>query len=126
MTVHSGSQLTLSLEPGLADRHDCLLDCIRQVVYSNRKPIKTIAADMDMSSSDLSRKLSSNPDDTRRFSVEDLERLVVATGDVTPILYLAEKYLASRESKQRAAAEQLCQLLPDIMALIKTVREGSE
>ena len=102
---------------------EALLDCIRQTVYSNRNPINTIAADMDLSQSDLSRKLSSNPDDTRRFSVDDLERLIDATGDVTPVLYLAEKYLASRESKQRAAAEQLCKMLPDIMALIKTVRD---
>ena len=123
MTVPASSQLTLSFEPGLADRHASLLDCIRQTVYSNRNPIKTIAADMDLSQSDLSRKLSSNPDDTRRFSVDDLERLIDATGDVTPVLYLAEKYLASRESKQRAAAEQLCKMLPDIMALIKTVRD---
>ena len=123
MTVPASSQLTLSFEPGLADRHASLLDCIRQTVYSNRNPLKTIAADMDMSSSDLSRKLSNNPDDIRRFSVEDLERLIEATGDVTPVLYLAEKYLASRESKQRAAAEQLCKMLPDIMALIKTVRD---
>jgi hypothetical protein len=125
MTAHSGSQLTLSFEPGLADRHASLLDCVRQVVYAHRNPLKTIAADMDLSQSDLSRKLSGNPDDTRRFSVEDLERLIEATGDVTPVLYLAEKYLASRESKQRAAAEQLCRMLPDIMALIKTLREGA-
>lgn len=123
MTVPASSQLTLSFEPGLADRHASLLDCIRQTVYSHRNPIKTIAADMDLSQSDLSRKLSSNPEDTRRFSVDDLERLIEATGDVTPVLYLAEKYLASRESKQRAAAEQLCKMLPDIMALIKTVRD---
>lgn len=119
--VHSTSQLTLDFEPGLADRHESLLACIRQCAYSHRNPLKTIAADMDQSQSDLSRKLSSNHDDPRRFSVDDLEKFVKATGDVTPILYLVEKYLADSETKQRAAQLQLAAMLPDVLALIKAV-----
>lgn len=126
-SVHSGSQLTLDFEPGLVERHDSLLACIRQAVYTHRNPLKTIAADMDVSQSDLSRKLAGNPDDPRRFSVEDLEKFIVATGDVTPILYLVEKYLADEEAKQRAAHQRLAKMLPDVLALIKTVSaRGSE
>ena len=121
MTVLASSQLTLDFEPGLADRHSTLLDCVRQVAYTHRNPLKTLAADMDQSQSELSRKLSGNPDDPRRFSVEDLERFIVATGDVTPVLYLVEKYLADEETKQRAASVQLAKMLPDVLALIKSV-----
>lgn len=120
-SVHSTSQLTLDFEPGLVERHQTLLACVRQAVYTHRNPLKTIAADMDMSQSDLSRKLSGNPDDPRRFSIEDLERFITATGDVTPVLYLVEKYLADEEAKQRAAHQQLAKMLPDVLALIKTV-----
>lgn len=119
--VHSTSQLTLDFEPGLAERHDSLLACIRQCAYTHRNPLKTLAADMDQSQSDLSRKLASNTDDPRRFSVEDLERFIRATGDTTPILYLVEKYMADEEAKQKAANQQLAKMLPDVLALIKTV-----
>lgn len=126
MTVRSGSQLTLDFEPGLAERHDTLLACVRQCAYTHRNPLKTIAADMDMSQSDLSRKLSGNPDDPRRFSVDDLERFVSQTGDVTPILYLVEKFLTDEDTKQRAAHQRLAKMLPDVLALIKTVSEGAK
>jgi len=124
MTVRSGSQLTLDFEPGLAERHETLLDCVRQCAYTHRNPLKTIAADMDMSQSELSRKLSGNPDDPRRFSVDDLERFVTETGDVKPILYLVEKFLTDEDAKQRAAHQRLAQMLPDVLALIKTVSQG--
>ena len=124
MAVVSTSQLTLDFEPGLADRHSSLLECIRQCAYTHRNPLKTIAADMDISQSDLSRKLSGNPEDPRRFTVEDLEKFVSASGDVTPILYLVEKYLADEEAKQRAASQQLAKMLPDVLALIKQVSGG--
>ena len=119
--VHSTSQLTLDFEPGLAERHDSLLACIRQCAYTHRNPLKTIAADMDQSQSDLSRKLAGNPDDPRRFSVEDLERFIRATGDTTPIIYLVEKFMADEEAKQKAANQQLAKMLPDVLALIRTV-----
>ena len=124
--VVASSQLTLDFEPGLAERHESLLACLRQCAYTHRNPLKTLAADMDMSQSDLSRKLSGNPEDPRRFTVDDLERFVTASGDVTPILYLVEKYLADEETKQRAANQQLAKMLPDVLALIKTVSGGNK
>lgn len=89
MTVVPSSQLTLNFEPGLSERHASLADCIRQCVYASRNPLKMIAADMDLSQSELSRKLSENPNDPRRFNIDDLEKYMDATGDVTPIQYLA-------------------------------------
>ena len=125
MSVVAQSQLTLDFEPGLAERHETLLACIRQCAYTSLNPLKTIAADMDMSQSELSRKLSGNPDDPRRFSVDDMETFVTKTKDITPILYLVEKYLADEETKQRAANQQLAKMLPEVLALIKTVTAGA-
>lgn len=119
--VLSTKQLTLDFEPGLAERHDSLLSCVRQCAYTSRNPLKTIAADMDQSQSELSRKLSGNPEDPRRLSVDDFERFLAATGDMTPVLYLVEKYLADAEAKQRAANQELAKMLPHVLALIKTV-----
>jgi len=116
---HSTTQLQLDFTPGLTERHASVLECVRACVYSNAKPLKTIAMDMDMSQSDLSRKLANNPDDPRRFTVGDLENYVQVTGDTTPILYLAQKYCADTETKQREALAALANMAPQIQALLK-------
>lgn len=113
------NQMTLDFEAGLIERFPSLLDCVRHGAYTNRNPLKTIAADMDMSQSDLSRKLAGNPEDPRRFSVEDMERYIEKTGDVTPIYYLVEKYLQDEEFRQRRAMNELVRKMPDIMALMQ-------
>lgn len=112
-------QLQLDFTPGLTERHVSALECVRACVYGNPKPMKSIAMDMDMSQSDLSRKLANNPDDSRRFTLADLESYVQATGDTTPILYLAQKYCADAEMKQREALAALANMAPQIQALLK-------
>jgi hypothetical protein len=75
--------------------------------------------DMDMSPSDLSRKLADNPNDPRRFTVGDLEAYIKATGDTKPILYLAQKFCVDSEFKRREALSALAQMAPQIQALLK-------
>jgi hypothetical protein len=119
MTVLASSQMTLDFEPGLTERFSSLLDCIRNGVYTNRKPLKTVAADMDMSQSELSRKLAENPDDVRKLSVEDFETYIEKTGDITPIYYLVEKFLQDEDMRKKRALGELVRKLPDIMALFQ-------
>ena len=122
MTLNSPTQLTIDFTPGLTERHACLLDCIRQGAYSHRNPLKTIAADMDMSQSELSRKLANNPDDPRRLSVGDLEKYIEATNDTTPIYWLIEKYLQDDTAKQKQAMAALAKAMPDLLALFKAAQ----
>lgn len=120
-TAPQTAQLTLDFEPGALERYPTAMDCLRASVYGARVPLKTIAADMDVSVSTLSRKLSQDPDDPRRFSVDDLERYVRATGDTAVIEYLAAKYLQSDEQRQAqtiaAASRLLAELAPVMKAL---------
>lgn len=118
--MNTVSQLNLDFDASLIERHKTCLDCVRQAAYTYRNPLKTIAADMDLSESELSRKLAQNPNDTRHFTIADLERFVVATGDTTPILWLVAKYLANQQILKQAAMQRLLQELPDMMDLIKT------
>ena len=74
---------------------------------------------MDMSQSDLSRKLFNNPEDPRRFSVGDLESYVKTTGDIKPILYLAQKYCVDTDTKRRAIDAEMDALLPQIALYLK-------
>lgn len=117
--VAASTQLTLDFRPGLTERFETVLDCVKSSVYSSEKPLKTIAANMDMSPSDLSRKLAGNPDDPRRFSVSDLEKYIEITGDTTPILYLAQKYCVDVGEKRKAALTALANMAPQIEALLK-------
>lgn len=117
--VISSSQLTLDFLPGLTERYPSALDCLRASAYSSNKPLKAIAADMDISQSDLSRKLANNPDDPRRFTVQDLEAFIVATGDTTVVRYFAQKYLADPDIARREALAELARLAPQLQALVK-------
>jgi hypothetical protein len=121
----SSTQLTLDFEPGLTEKHPHLLDCVRAAAYTHRNPLKTIAGDMDMSQSDLSRKLAGNPDDPRRFSLDDLERFIDATGDVTPIYWLVGKYLQDEKVKQDRALQELAKQMPNILALIAAATKAA-
>lgn len=113
------AQLSLDFDPGLTERYPTAMDCVRASAYSNRKPLKTLAADMDMSQSELSRKLAENPSDTRHFTVWDLERYVVASGDLTPVYWFVEKFLQGDADRQQRALAELARRLPDIAALVK-------
>ena len=118
MPVVANNQMTLDFAPGLTERFPGLLDVVRSGAYTHRNPLKTIAADMDMSASTLSRKLGGDPDDPRKLSVEDLQKYIEATDDLLPIYWLIEKYLQNEEDKQNRALRTLAQQLPDVLALI--------
>jgi AraC-like DNA-binding protein len=111
--------MSIDFDPGLAERHQSALDCVRECAYTHKHPLKTLAADMDMSQSELSRKLAHNPDDPRRFTLDDLEKFLTATGDMTPIYYLVEKFLEDADLRQRRALSELANLAPQLAALIK-------
>lgn len=112
-------QLTLTFEPGLAERNRSLKAHVRERVYANPKPLKSLAADMDLSESELSRKLGDNPNDTRNLTVDDLESYIAKSGDHSPIYYLIEKFAVSTEAKQAYAAAEFAKALPQILALAR-------
>jgi hypothetical protein len=116
------SQLTLNFEPTLPEKYRTLRDFMAHRVQVQAKPAKTIAGDMDMSPSTLSRKLTPGDGDTQRFNVDDLETYINVTKDTSPIEYLASKFLQSDESrKARAIArvENLATELANALAAIK-------
>lgn len=93
-------QLTLRFDAGLAECYASCREYIAARLHQQGRPQKSIAADMDYSPSDLSRKLAQAPDDSRRFTLDDLERYIEVTGDKQPVLYLVEKYLAPADTDE--------------------------
>jgi len=116
-------QLALDFEPGLTERYPSLLDACRATAYASGKAMKAIAADMDLSQSDLSRKLAGNPDDPRRFSVDEMVALIESTGDPLPIHWLAAKFLEPLDSKHARAVAELAKVMPQLQALMKTLQK---
>lgn len=114
------AQLTLALEPGLANRYASALEVVRAGAYTSHRPLKAIAADMDMPVSTLSRKLSGHPDDPRHFTLSDLELYIQTTGDTLPIAWLAARYLQTADDRRQQAIEQLASIAPMIMSLIRS------
>jgi len=108
-------QLTLSFEPGLSDRYGSLRECVATGVY--QRGLKRVAIDLDQAPSNLSVQLSDDP--SRHFSVDNLERYIEHTKDLTPVYYLVEKFIKPRDGRQEAALAQLPALAEQLQAMLK-------
>jgi hypothetical protein len=113
-------QLTIKLENSLTQQFPNWMDVVRASVYDCGRPFKAIAADIDMSVSELSRRLS--PVDTLSLSIEDLPRIMRATGDIRPLHWLVESFIEDDDSKQKRVVDQIAKLLPQIQGLLNQVR----
>ncbi len=112
-------QLTLELQPGLTQQYRTLRECVAAAVYQHRGGIGGVAAAIDQSPSELGRRLNhADGDPQRNLDIDDLARIVEATGDHRPVLWLVEKFLPSDEQKRRAAVDQLAALMPQIASLL--------
>src|SRR5690606_40475456 len=105
--MNTKQQLEIDFEPGLTERFPEFMDCVKASVYGCRRQFKVIAADLDMSSSKLSRMFADNPDDKLNFPLKLLPDLMKATGDVTPIYWLVETFLEGSDAKQQRAVAEL-------------------
>ena len=114
--------LTIPCEPALAERFATLRDFIAHRVQGHRKPAKTIAMDMGMSPSTLSRKLQPGEGDTQRFNLDDLEAYMAQTGDHAAIEYLAAKYLNSDEARRARAIAQVEELTRELFQTLAQLK----
>lgn len=120
------AQLTLSFEAGLPDRFATLRQFVAYRSMVVAKPQKVQAADMDLSPSTLSRKLSPADGDTQRFNLDDLEAWLASTGDAAAVVeYLAAKYMdtdSARHQRVVANAEALLAQLAVVLPQLKGVQ----
>lgn len=98
-------QLTINYDATIVDGYSTCREYVASRVHQQGRPQKAIAADMDYSPSDLSRKLAQSPDDSRRFTLDDLESFIQATDDTSPVIYLAVKYLTTGDRIAELEAE---------------------
>lgn len=91
------NQLSIDLNPDITKSYSTCREYVQSLVHSQGVPQKAIAMDMDYSPSDLTRKLAQSPNDSRRFTLDDLEKFMEVTNDLEPIRYLVSKFMAKAE-----------------------------
>ncbi|EIL88564.1 hypothetical protein UU9_12473 [Rhodanobacter fulvus Jip2] len=124
-------QLSLTFEPGLAQRSRCLRDHMATRIYS--RGLVDVAGKLDMSPSKMTEKLagSDSGGKSRGMTIDELETYIQRTGDISPVHYLADKYLRDPAVTQQEALAKLASLaevIPGLMAAaglqVAPVRRG--
>lgn len=117
------SQMTFSFEPSLPERFPSLRAYIAHRTPLLAKSSKSIAADMDMSPSTLSRKLNPSDGDTQRFNLDDLEEYIASTGEAPAVIeYLAAKYMDSDESRKARALTKVEKLSAELASALQMLK----
>lgn len=124
-TVHAGDrkrqetlssavsgQFSLDFTPGLLEQFPVWADVVRESVYGCGKPFKAVASDLDMTVSDLSRKLANNANDPAHFPLDRLPDLLRATGDTRPVRWLVLRFLQDPEAHRKQALATIAHLAP--------------
>lgn len=117
MRVVAGS-LTLDLEPDVLQRFPTLRDCVHWTVLNDPRGIKAVAADCDITISELTRRLSPSENDPRSLDVNLMVRVMRSTRDYTPIFYQMAEFLADDETKKREAVNELSKMMPRLAQLL--------
>lgn len=101
------NQLSIDFDPEITTSYSTCVEYVQHRVHSLGRQQKSVAADMDLSPSHLSRKLAQSPNDSMRLTVDDLERYMKETGDYEPAIYLAAKFIykGSEASLRKQIAE---------------------
>jgi len=115
-------QFTLDFAPGLTDKFPRWRDTFVHAVYSSRLGLNGVAARLDMSPTDLTKRLSGNSDEPRPLRDTDIIGIVEATDDYTPIYWLLERFLKDRDAKINEARARL----PGVLAQVERILEEIE
>ncbi len=105
-------QITINYVAGLVECYPTCREFVASRGHQQGRAQKAIAADMDYSPSHLTRKCAQSPDDSMRFTLDDLERFIEVTRDTSPVLYLAEKYLTCADDEIARLRSRLAELEP--------------
>ena len=117
-------QLSLSFEPGLTQRFRDVRSAMASGVY--KRGLERVAGRIDMSPSKLTEKLGGGLGDRKRDIVlMEFERYLDETGDLTPVLYLVEKYLGDSKAMQQEALAKLAQIAEQLPAMLAAAGLGN-
>lgn len=119
----SARQYALDFEAGLTQRYPRWEDTLVNAVYASRIGLNGVAAKLDMSPSELSKRLSHHTDEPRPIRSQDILGIIEATGDFTPVHWLVERFLRDPEAKRQEALARLPALMEQVEATLQAVGE---
>lgn len=111
-------QLEITLEGGLRDQFPEFWECVQASESGCGRQHKAIAADLDMSPSELSRKLANNPDDPLNFPLRLFPALLRSTRDLRPLYWLIEEFCEDDKARASRVQAELAAMLPKLQALL--------
>lgn len=106
-------QLSLSLEPGLAQRYRDMRECFASCVY--QRGLGRVASAIDVAPSNLSVMLSGE----RHLDSSLIEKYMAAFGDQTPAMYWAARYLQDASTLRQQAMAAIPGLVEQLQRLVK-------
>lgn len=98
-------------------RYETKLDYLEFLILTHKDHQKTIAANIDMSPSTLSRKIRRNEGDCQRFTLDDEDKLYKAYPDIAQkmIEYEVCKWWDTPENKQQRALDEATRLMQELI-----------
>lgn len=111
-------QLTLELQLGLLQRYRTLRECVHHVALDYPRGMKALAAECDLSQSELSRRLHPTDGDPRSLDVDLMVRIVEVTGDLRPLHWLVARFVPSEQDRRQAAVDELTNMMPRLAELL--------
>src|SRR5690606_8928568 len=104
-------QLSLSMEPGLAQRYRDMRECFAACVY--QRGLGRVASAIDVAPSNLSAMLSGE----RNLDPSLIEKYMTEFGDKTPALYWAARHLQDASSLRQQAIAAIPALVEQLQRL---------
>jgi hypothetical protein len=110
-------QLSLTLEPGLAQKYRDMRECFASCVYA--RGLGRVAAAVDAQPSNLSAMLSGE----RNLDPGLIEKYMDHFGDATPAQFWAARWLQDAQKRQQQALAQLPGLVDQLNRLMAAAGE---
>jgi hypothetical protein len=112
----------MALEPSLLQRFATLRECLHWTCLDDRRGLKAIAADCDLSVSELSRRLSPAEGDPRSCDVNLMVAVMESTKDLTPLHWLMARFLSDDASRTAAALQTVESVLPALLSAVAELK----
>jgi len=109
-------QLSLTFEPGLAQRWRDVRECFASCVYA--RGLGRVASVLDVAPSNLSAMLSGE----RHLPIELVERYMSDFKDTTPALFLAARFLQDATTLQQQAIAAIPAVLSQLQVLMQQAK----
>lgn len=116
----------MDFEPSIRQRFPTLRECVHFVVLNDKRGIKAVASDCDISVSELSRRLAPTEGDPRSCDVNLMVRIMDSTKSLLPLQWLIGEFVPDEHSRHAIALSTVEQLLPQLLDAVSELKKGAK